>query len=408
MSINPAVGAALIGGFSNLFGGAVGSAGAANLNKKNMLFQAHMLRQQQQYNDSVIKRQMDYNDKINQQNFEWNNPLNVRNRLENAGFNPFLHGTEASGAAQSASFGTGSSSLPSGGTLNPLGPLAEGVSALGQIPTSYYAAQAASTQNDIQKSNLDTANYIFERMKANDAVNFGGVSAYLSDALQKIVSINNSRSIANQNAIKARVDKMQEDFFNAPAFDENGQPVVDENGNSVNNFNAQNNETTKAAFANVQRMLTDIQKGKVDMEKVKIDTLIGKYNLEHILPQQLENLKMELNKLQSDIVSNYAQADAARSSAFANMQSGFYTAAMRSTENALRPFKVRSSNAQSQTDYMDNEDRKAQFIADSVFRRTISYPGSHYGYWSTPFRYVGGVLGGLTAPVLGSLKSLLK
>ena len=117
---------------------------------------------------------------------------------------------------------------------------------------------------------------------------------------------------------------------------------------------------------------------------------------------------MELNKLQSDIVSNYAQADAARSSAFANMQSGFYTAAMRSTENALRPFKVRSSNAQSQTDYMDNEDRKAQFIADSVFRRTISYPGSHYGYWSTPFRYVGGVLGGLTAPVLGSLKSLLK
>lgn len=407
MPIPAAIGAAFINGFSNLLGGAVGSAGAANLNKKNMLFQAHMLRQQQQYNDSVIQRQMDYNDKINAQNFSWNDPSNIRARLEQAGYNPYLHGTETSGAAASASFGTGSSSLPSGGALNPLGPLAEGVSALGNLPTSFYAAQAASTQNDIQKSNLDTANYTFERMKANDAVNFGGVSAYLSDALQKIVSINNARSIANQNAIKARVDKMQEDFFNAPAYDENGQPVVDENGNSVNNFNAQNNETTKAAFANVQRMLTDIQKGKVDMDKVKIDTLIGKYNLEHILPQQLENLKMELNKLQSDIVSNYAQADAARSSAFANMQSGFYTAAMRSTENALRPYKVSSSKYNSLNDYMDYVSKSSSFKSSKFYRDIQTKDKSYYYLYGT-MRGLGDVLGGATAPIFGNLKTLFK
>lgn len=408
MSIPVAIGAALINGFSGLLGGAVGSAGAANLNKKNMLFQAQMLRNQQAYNDSVIKRQMDYNDKINQQNFEWNNPLNVRNRLENAGFNPYLHGTEASGAAQSASFGTGSSSLPSGGTLNPLGPLSEGVSALGNLPTSFYAAQAASTQNDIQKSNLDTANYIFERMKANDAVNFGGVSAYLSDALQKIVSINNARSIANQNAIKARVDKMQEDFFNAPAFDENGQPVVDENGNSVNNFNAQNNETTKAAFANVQRMLTDIQKGKVDIQKVKIDNLIGKYNLEHILPQQLANLKIELNKLQSDIVSNYAQANTARASAFdvmshANRENLLFNInrdILKSTSNSAR-YKYLS-------DYMDYEDKKADFNSGSFLRKIKNNNVNHYNNVTGTIRGIGEILGGATGPLVGNFKSLIK
>lgn len=408
MPIPAALGAAFINGFSNLLGGAVGSAGAANLNKKNMLFQAHMLRQQQQYNDSVIQRQMDYNDKINAQNFSWNDASNIRARLENAGYNPYLHGTEASGAAQSASFGTGSSSLPSGGTLNPLGPLAEGVSSLGNLPTSFYAAQAASTQNDIQQSNLDTANYTFERMKANDAVNFGGVSAYLSDALQKIVSINNARSIANQNAIKARVDKMQEDFFNAPAFDENGQPVVDENGNSVNNFNAQNNETTKAAFANVQRMLTDIQKGKVDMEKVKIDTLIGKYNLEHILPQQLANLKIELNKLQSDIVSNYAQANTARASAFDVMSHANRENLLFNINRDILKSSSNSARYKYLSDYMDYESKKADFNAGTFLRNVKNNKDTYYDHVVGVPRFLGEFLGGATGPVFGNLKTLFK
>lgn len=315
MPIPAALGAAMISGGANLLGGLLGSAGAANLNKQNMLFQAQMLAAQQQYNNSVIQRQQDYNDKINAQNFAWNDPANIRARLENAGYNPYLRGNETSGAAQSASFGTGTSAMPTGGTLNPLGSLSESVSSLGNLPTTFYAAQAAKTQNDILQTQKDAASYSLNKQKDNDSVSLGGVSAYLSEAYRNIIDIENSRHIADQNAIKARCDKMLEDFYNSPAYDENGQPVVDENGNSVNNFDAQNNAATKAAFANVQRLLTDIQKGKVDIEKVKVDTLIAKYNLDHILPQQLKNLKMELNKLQSDIETNRAQAFLARANA---------------------------------------------------------------------------------------------
>ena len=406
MPIPAALGAAMISGGANLLGGLLGSAGAANLNRKNMLFQANMLAAQQQYNDSVIQRQQDYNDKINAQNFAWNDPANIRARLENAGYNPYLRGNETSGAAQSASFGTGTSAMPTGGTLNPLGSLSESVSSLGNLPTTFYAAQAAKTQNDILQTQKDAASYSLNKQKDNDSVSLGGVSAYYGDALQQIVSIRNACSVANQNAIKASVDKMQLDFYNSPAYDENGQPVVDENGNSVNNFDAQNNEATKAAFANVQRLLTDIQKGKVDIEKVKVDTLIAKYNLDHILPQQLKNLKMELNKLQSDIALNYAQADSARASAFASIQAGLYSGSLRATENALRPFKVSSSRYGSLVDSFNYQTKAAEFNSDRAYRQMIQSP--QYYHVKNGFRYVGDILGGLTSPVIGSVTSLLK
>ena len=90
------VGAALAGGLASgalgLVGGAINSIfGSRAQRKENARNRAHQ--------ELMLKRQQDYNDKVNQENRDWTNEVNVRNRIESAGYNPYLYDNNAQASA---------------------------------------------------------------------------------------------------------------------------------------------------------------------------------------------------------------------------------------------------------------------------------------------------------------------
>lgn len=307
------LGAALTAGGS-LLGGLFGSIGSAVQGSKNRSQQWKILQAQQAYNDSVISR----NEAFAREAWDYNSPVNVRARLEEAGYNPYL--TDASlGSAQAVSSSSGSASLPSPTETNPLAPLGAAVSSLGSSFQDFLTKQKAI---DSQQVSNDIQTYEFQKQKDNDAVKSGDMSAYFAPGYQQIFQIENARNQSNISATQAAVLKMKEDFYTSAYIDENGQPIVDENGEAVNNFVVENLSQVQSAAKGVEKLLQDIQQGKVNLENAQVDTLIKKYTHDYLQPAQLANLQKQLSVLQSQIYANNASARYNLSAAFNQMQQG--------------------------------------------------------------------------------------
>lgn len=362
----PAVAAGIATAVGSLAGAGISGLAATSLNKRNRIWQENMLQKQQDYNRAMAQMQMDYQDKINQQNFDWNDPKNIRARLEAAGYNPFLADANTSGMAAGTSFGTGTSSL---GTVSDRSPLDGLAGALGNGFNTVMAAMANKQQMDYQATQNELSSYQLNKLRANDdVVGQNGKRAYTAEGEQKLIDLENARNQANISDVASSIEKMRLDFLQAPAVDENSQPLTDEAGNAMNNFQAMNQGQVKKQYGELNRLLLDIQQGKVDIANSEIDGLIKKYNLTNILPAQLQTLQAGLGEIQSRMNANNASASASMAAAESSRESA-------ATTRGLRPYEVSvaksnagmARNSKIVSDY-DRTDRRNEFRANSVYR----------------------------------------
>lgn len=162
--------AGALSAIGSLVGGSMQNSANANLNKSNMRWQ-----------EAMTKWNQNWQEKMWQKENEYNTPLAQRQRLQEAGYNPWISG---SGGMSNVSQGVPQTSSPTPPSMIPMqdviGPAARsGVSAaMQQVQTQ---AQASNQLAQAAQSGVDTAIAIYEKTGDADAA-----EAYLSNVLSTV------------------------------------------------------------------------------------------------------------------------------------------------------------------------------------------------------------------------------
>ena len=294
---NNGVGAALAGGLASgalgLVGGAINSIfGARAQRKENARNRAHQ--------ELMLKRQQDYNDKVNQENREWTNEVNVRNRIESAGYNPYLYDNNAQASAVSSN-SAGSApveNMPSG--FDPS--FGNALQNAGNL--------FADSMNKIKTFERD--NYDLGRKELidnkKDALSGGEGNTEAQEAVS-------NAKLAGAHARKELALAVQEElnttFLQSQAYDDNSQPMTNPDGSPMTYSDAKNKGIVSQQYKTIEKLSQEIANIVEQGNTIKWDNLIKEYQLRNLMPETLEQMRAltnkyntEVKKLNSDIQLN--------------------------------------------------------------------------------------------------------
>ena len=342
-NIAPAVGAALVGAASSLFGGAVNSGNSWAKQQRQNDWNVKV-------QDYFLKKQQDYNDKINQQNFDWQDESNVRARIEKAGYNPYLYNGQASAqsVAGNSAGAPPSENMPSGYD----GSLGQGISNMGNSFAQVLGAMQDYKNKDqeYQRNALADA-YVNQQTGAN-----GGVLGATSYA-----QIQQANSVANLNEVVRFHQNMMNGIDQLQYTDENGVPQTNPDGSPMTLAQANGLGMSRQSMINVEKAVKEISLLASQGKSIDLDNIVKKWKLDngyHV--QELNLLKTQVRQLQSQIVLNNANAFLAQMQAktqtfmqdnlFANTQ---YINTQNSNAKLRLPYEL--SNLASQGDLIDKQ-----------------------------------------------------
>ena len=291
LAIAPLVAAGLISAGGKLIGGLINKFGGQSKMAREQAFQREMWQKQVAQQDKVNAQQMAYQDKVNAENREWSRESNVRERVEEAGYNPYLYNGQA-GSSGSAGMATGTNlgdsvSAPSGFPVdNPLAGLGDAASSIGDVMAQSLA--------------IGKAKYDFDRQgaidKLNDDAQGGQIGATESANAQ--ATLEAARQKARVDAANAFQQEMQNNVLTMQAYDENGMPMVDEStGRPVTLAEARERGQLKHQFKMIDKLTSDILNGEVQWENMTVDTLLKRYQLEITNPAQLAVVRQTFSNL---------------------------------------------------------------------------------------------------------------
>ena len=294
-NIAPAVGAALVGAASSLFGGAVNSGNSwakqQQQNRVNFEMQKYFLNKQQ-----------DYNDKINQQNFEWQDESNVRARIEKAGYNPYLYNGQASAqsVAGNSAGGPPSENMPSGYD-NSLG---QGIANMGNS-----FSQVLGAMQDYKNKNQEfTRNYLADAYMNQQTGGNGGVLGAISLAQYK-----QANAVANMNDANTFHQDMMNKIDQLQYTDVNGVPQTNPDGSPMTLAQANALGISRGSMTAVQKAVKEISVLASQGKSIDLDNIIKEFNLDNgYYSEALKMLKTQVRQLQSQIFLNNSNAFLAR------------------------------------------------------------------------------------------------
>ena len=393
-NIAPAVGAALVGAASSLFGGAVSSSGSwakqQQQNRVNFEMQKYFLNKQQEYND-----------KINQQNFEWQDESNVRARIEKAGYNPYLYNGQASAqsVAGNSAGGPPSENMPSGYD-NSLG---QGIANMGNS-----FSQVLGAMQDYKNKNQEfTRNYLADAYMNQQTGGNGGVLGAMSLAQYK-----QANSVANMNdSVKFHQDMMNK-IDQMQYTDVNGVPQTNPDGTPMTLAQANALGISRGSMKSVEKLVKEISVLASQGKSIDLDNKIKEYNLDNgYYSEVLKNLKMQYRQLQSQIFLNNSNAFLASMQAKTQrfVQDNLYSNTQYiNTQNgqAQQRFLFDLSNLAAQGDLLnkqsygiglDNILKKHTYPSRSIMEPFNSYTNGFF----TPqgISTLGGIAGGFLNPM---------
>ena len=294
-NIAPAVGAALIGAASSLFGGAVSSSGSwAKQQQQN----AWNLKVQ----DYFLKKQQEYNDKINAENREWQDESNVRARIEKAGYNPYLYNGQANAqsVASNSAGGPPSENMPSGYD-NSLG---QGISNMGNS-----FAQVLGAMQDYKNKNQEfSRNALADAYMNQQTGGNGGVLGAMSLAQYK-----QANAVANMNDANTFHLDMMNKIDQLQYTDANGVPQTNPDGSPMTLAQANAVGMSRGSMTAVEKAVKEISVLASQGKSIDLDNIIKQYNLDNgYYSEALKMLKTQVRELQSRIFLNNSNAFLAR------------------------------------------------------------------------------------------------
>ena len=278
-------GAAIVGGAMNLFGG-------SSKQKRDQAFQREMWQKQVEQQDKVNAQQMAYQDKVNAENRAWSNESAVRERIEQAGYNPYLYNGQAAASSANIASSTNLGNSVTAPANNTSENLMAGLGdAFGQVGN--YLAQGLA---------YEKADYDFGNQKAADTITNAATGAKAGAQAQETLNrLEQSKQAARVDAATAFATEIQNSMSQLQAYDSNGVPMVDESsGRPVTLAEQRARGENVQLFKTIDKLTQDIINGKVTEKNLNIEYLTKKYNLGYLMPEQLQILQQQLVNLRSE------------------------------------------------------------------------------------------------------------
>lgn len=294
---NNGVGAALAGGLAsgglNLIGGAINSIfGSRAQRKENARNRAHQ--------ELMLRKQQEYNDRVNQENRDWTNEVNVRNRIESAGYNPYLYNNNAQASAVNSN-SAGSApveNMPSG--FDPS--FGNALQNAGNL-----FADSMNKIKDFERNSYDLGRKKNIDEKKDELS--GGVGT--TEAQEAVSNAKLAGAHARKELALAAQEELNTTFMQSQAYDENSQPMTNPDGSPMTYSDVKNKGIAMQQYKTVEKLSQEIANLVEQGDGIKWDNLIKKYNLEKLMPETLNQIRAltdkyntEVKKLNSDIRLN--------------------------------------------------------------------------------------------------------
>ena len=298
----------LIGAGAGVLNGFFGSFGASRRQKRAIQNQWAMFNAQKQHQNEVNEKAMAFQREMNQRNEEWNNESNVRQRIEDAGYNPYLYQNGAMSA-----------------NVNQSTPLAQNVAPTSPVelsdPFSTFAMSAIDSVKgvaDIMKSRQETKKiatdnaqieYYLNRQKGKDEFVIGGQTLPKTEAMQAYYEVEKAANVAVQEQVNAALAILRQSVYQAPAFDENDQPITDESGRQLSMFEVSGRAELKANMKQLDKLFADIENVKSVTDLNKVKKKLESYNLDFLAPAQVAEIHATLGEIGARIQQIKASTD---------------------------------------------------------------------------------------------------
>lgn len=293
---------------AGVLNGMVGAFGANKRQKRAIQNQWAMFEAQKQHQNEVNERAMAFQREMNQRNEDWNNESNVRQRIEDAGYNPYLYQNGAMAA-----------------NVNGSTPLAQNVAPTSPVdlpdPFSDFANSAIDsvkgiadillTKQNTRNIVADTARaeYMLNRQKTKDDYVIGGQTLPKTEAMQAYYEVEKAANQAVQERVNAALATLRQSVYQAPAVDENDQPITDETGRQLTMFEASGRAELKSNMKQLDKLFAEIENVKSVTDLNKVKKKLESYNLDYLAPAQVAQIYGTLDEIRAHIKQINASTD---------------------------------------------------------------------------------------------------
>lgn len=293
---------------AGVLNGMVGAFGANKRQKRAIQNQWAMFEAQKQHQNEVNERAMAFQREMNQRNEEWNTESNVRERIEDAGYNPYLYqnGAMASNVNQST-------------------PLAQNVAPTSPVdlpdPFSEFAHSAIDSVKgiaDILLTKQNTRNiaadsaraeYMLGRQKYKDSQKYAGYDLPTAEAQLTHTQLEDARQLMIKDTVEANLAIMTENISKSLAFDENDQPITDESGRQLMLKEVSDRSLLKSNEKLLDKIKAEIRRVEEESDLTKVKKKLEKFNLDNIAPAQVKEVYATIDRIESEIIQKKAAAE---------------------------------------------------------------------------------------------------
>lgn len=379
MPIPALIGASLISGATSSLGSIINGMAQARENARARDFSREMFDKQVAYQNSINQQQMAYQDKVNQENRDWSNETAVRQRIEDAGYNPYLYNGQASassvGSANSANLGA---------SVSPMSPTANPAPQFGNALISFM---------DSYNNAYDT----LRKQRINAVVDKAtGGTGNVEAGLQKnaLLSAELQVKIQQEEFISKHIQNITD---NMPVYGDDGQPLTDlSTGEPLSLKQASALTEYKEKTANLEKVNAEIENLFKQGKIIDIDILTKQYNLDNLLPQQFKLLESEINQINAQIRLTNAQRQAVGSQILLNLASANNQNSQATNNRAMLP-GIKFENSPFA---LDRKGRKLQNESAMAYEhaltahneRLLSRKAFQDYYWDRQHRIISGYI----------------
>lgn len=293
---------------AGLLNGIVGAHGAKKRQERAIQNQWDMFHAQTKHQNEVNERAMAFQREMNQRNEEWNTESNVRERIEDAGYNPYLYqnGAMASNVNQST-------------------PLAQNVAPTSPVdlpdPFSEFAHSAIDSVKgiaDILLTKQNTRNiaadsaraeYMLGRQKYKDSQKYAGYDLPTAEAQLTHTQLEDARQLMIKDTVEANLATMTENISKSLAFDENDQPITDESGRQLMLKEVSDRSLLKSNEKLLDKIKAEIRGIEEESDLTNVKKKLEQFNLDNFAPAQVKEIYATIDRIQSEIIQKKAAAE---------------------------------------------------------------------------------------------------
>lgn len=293
---------------AGVLNGIVGAFGANKRQKRAIQNQWAMFEAQKQHQNEVNERAMAFQREMNQRNEDWNNEVNVRQRIEDAGYNPYLYNNGAMAA-----------------NVNQSTPLAQNVAPTSPVdlpdPFSEFAHSAIDSVKgiaDILLTKQNTRNiaanaanqeYMLGRLKYKDSQKYAGYDLPTAEAQLTHTQLEDARQLMVKNTVETNLAIMNENIAKSLAFDENGQPITDESGRHLMLKEVSDRSLYKSNEKLLDKIRAEIRSIKEASDLTKVKKNLEQFNLDNLAPAQVKEIYNTIDRIQAETEQHKAATD---------------------------------------------------------------------------------------------------